>query len=356
METRLNPVSDFAAPPGRYLAEVIAEKGISQAKLAIRLGRPSQAVNEIIKGKKEITSGTALALESVLGVSARFWLGLEANFRIVKERLKEDGAISAEIKLARRYPVRDMVRLGWIAPARGMAPIVTELRCFFGVASLTRVELAEPAAFRRTRRRTASPYALAAWLRRGKISAAAVGTASFSKKNLMALIPRMRRMTGSTTPDFLSDLKRDLAATGVALAVVPCIRGTYASGAMHRIGPEKAVIQLSNRGKYGDMFWFSLFHEIGHVVLHKDGGVFIADQMDGDAKESAADRFARDRLLPPSVFGKFKAVGDFTARSVQRFAKETGVHPGVVVGRIQHEGLVRRFSLNELRIKYELAQ
>jgi HTH-type transcriptional regulator/antitoxin HigA len=249
-----------------------------------------------------------------------------------------------------------MVRLGWIAPAKGMSPIVTELRCFFGVASLTRVELAEPAAFRRTGRRTASPYALAAWLRRGKIVAAAVGTASFSKKNLMALIPRMRCMTNSTTPVFLNDLKRDLAATGVALTVVPCISGTYASGAMHRIGPEKAVIQLSNRGKYGDMFWFSLFHEIGHVLLHENAGVFIADRTEGDAKEIAADRFARDQLLPPTVFGKFVDAGDFTDRSVRRFARETGIHPGVVVGRLQHQKLVPQFRLNGLRVRYDFAQ
>jgi len=355
MEIKLNPVSDFAVPPGRYLAEVIAEKGISQAKLAVRLGRPPQAVNEIINGKKEITSGTALALESVLGVSARFWLNLDANYKIVQERLKEDETISEEIELARRYPLEDMVGMGWIPRSTENAHVVTELRRFFGVASLSRVQLAEPAAFRRARRRMASPYALAAWLRRGKIVAATVATNTFSKNGLSSLIPNIRRMTVSTTGGFITDLKRELAKVGVALAIVPCIRGTYASGATHRIGPGRVVVQLSNRGKYGDMFWFSLFHEIGHVLLHGNAGVFIADHMDRDAKESAADRFARDQLLPPSAFGIFAAVGEFTDRSVRRFARETGVHPGVVVGRLHHQKLVPLFRLNGLRIRYELA-
>ena len=88
--------SDLPIPPGEYLAEVIAVKGISQAELARRLGRPFQAVNEIIKGEKAITPATALQLERALDVPAHIWTGLESRYRLIKARLEEKKQIQKE--------------------------------------------------------------------------------------------------------------------------------------------------------------------------------------------------------------------------------------------------------------------
>jgi HTH-type transcriptional regulator/antitoxin HigA len=78
---------DVAIPPGEALAEEIEARGLSQAELARRMGRPVQAVNEIVRGKKAITAATALDLEDALGVSALFWLRLEAAYQLNRARL-----------------------------------------------------------------------------------------------------------------------------------------------------------------------------------------------------------------------------------------------------------------------------
>ncbi len=81
--------SDMAIPPGEVLEEELEARGMTQKELATRLGRPPQAVNEIIRGKKAITPETALGLETVLGVGADFWLNLEVSYKLTLARNRE---------------------------------------------------------------------------------------------------------------------------------------------------------------------------------------------------------------------------------------------------------------------------
>lgn len=85
MVTRTDAYPDVAIPPGEYLAEEIEARGITQKELAKRMGRPLNAINEIVNGKKAITAETALQLEDVMPeIPARFWLNLETDFRLTK--------------------------------------------------------------------------------------------------------------------------------------------------------------------------------------------------------------------------------------------------------------------------------
>src|SRR6266849_5898152 len=163
METRERIWPDIAIPPGELLAETLEALGMSQADLARRTGRPPQAINEIVQGKKEITPETALQFERVLGTPAHVWVGLEADYRFIKARLEEERCLEAEAGLAAEFPFREMAALGWVQSATKTADRVRELLRFFGVASLNHVQL--PAAVWRRAKVTASRHALAAWLR-----------------------------------------------------------------------------------------------------------------------------------------------------------------------------------------------
>ena len=172
MTTRTPRVySDLAIPPGETLAEELEERGMTQRELAARLGRPPQVVNEIINGKKAITPDTAIGLAKVLGIEAQFWINLEADYQMTLALLRDKEALAAQEQWLSEYPVREMIKRGWIEAGRDKASRLKALMAFFEVASIQPKVYQEAVGFRITEaaQRKVSTGALAAWLRRGEI-------------------------------------------------------------------------------------------------------------------------------------------------------------------------------------------
>jgi HTH-type transcriptional regulator/antitoxin HigA len=357
MATEKRAYSDLAIPPGEYLAEVLKAKGMTQADLARRIGRPVQAVNEIVKGQKAVTPDTAIQLERALDVPAHIWTGLESRFQLVKARLEDKKRIKQETALVPQTPYRELAGLKYVENTRDPALKVRELYRFYGVSSLTNVPDAGAygASYRCGRGREASNYALAAWIRCAELRAADLQTNVFDKKKLTKALSEIRALSLKPPEAFVPGLEEALARCGVAFILLPYFPRTYANGATFWIKPDKAVLLMSIRGRWEDIFWFSLFHEIGHLLLHGkktfiDGRHVPPELVD---KEKQADEFAADSLLPSRSFADFVRAGDFGEATVRRFATENGVPPGIVVGRLQHEGLLPYDSdLNRLRKQY----
>jgi HTH-type transcriptional regulator/antitoxin HigA len=348
--------SDLAIPPGDTLAETIEALGMSQTELARRAGRPVQAINEIIQGRKEITPETALEFERVLGVPAHVWVRLEADYRITKARRADQETLRAEIDLAKGCPYVEMQKLGWVPAAAGMLDRVRELLRFFGVASLHHVEAS--AHWRKSKALTPSEFALAAWLRQGETAARRIDTATFDARRLVDALSSVRSFTRERAEDFHGPLTKLLADHGVALVLVPHLRQTGAHGATRWVGG-KAVVQLSIRYRWADVFWFTLFHELGHVVRHGRKEVFINfPDHAKDEQEHEADDFASQHLIPHPLYRRFVAVRRpfFSTAAVSSFAAEVGVHPGIIVGRLQHDKHIPRSNLNRLRVRYQWAE
>jgi HTH-type transcriptional regulator/antitoxin HigA len=166
---------DLAIPPGEYLQEVIDDLSMSQTELAERMGRPVQAINEIIRGEKAITAETAIQLGDVTGVPSQLWNGLEAEYRLILAQQKEKQRMESETTLIGEFPYKEIAQLGGVKKTQTQTPIerVMELRRFFGVASLYNLETVDDyqPAFRQGRGNKASPYALIAWLRMAEITA-----------------------------------------------------------------------------------------------------------------------------------------------------------------------------------------
>ena len=344
---------NIAIPPGEFLAETLESLGLSQAELARRANRPPQAVNEIVQGVKEITPDTALQFERVLGVSAHVWTRLEADYRYVKARLEDQERLKHEVALANRYPYATMAAYGWVRRARDPVAKVQELLGFFGVASLRQVSRAEAAAFRRSANVTASREALAAWLRQGEREGQRIATAVFSADRLRETLRELRSLTMQGPEAFRPRLATFLADTGVAVVVIPELPRTGAHGATRWLRPDKALVQLSLRYRWADIFWFSLFHEIGHLLLHKRDNVFIEHDAGRGSQEREADQFAMNALIPPKEYRAFVESGDFRSKaSVSSFARQQGIAPSIVVGRLQHDGHVPHSHLNDLRLRF----
>ena len=335
MGTENRPWPNVAIPPGETLAEAIDELGISQAELARRAGRPVQAISEIIRGRKEITAETAIELERVVGVPAHVWVRLEADYRTTKAMFADKERLKEELPFARRCPYAEMAALGWLAPTRDSIERVRNLLGFFGIASLSNLSAA--AAWRKSEALTPDECALAAWLRKGELESQCMGLGEFDPDGLAAALPVFRGFTRETPAEFEPKLKRMLADLGVALVFVPHLRRTGAHGATRWIG-RRAVVQLSVRFSWADILWFTLFHELSHLLLHGRRGVFVNfdDKGHRSRAEQEADANARDVLIPRTLYSRFLSryghSGFISEHDVIEFTANIGVQPGIVVG------------------------
>jgi len=358
MATEERIFSDLPVPPGEMLTETLEALDLSQAELARRMDRPVQAINEIARGIKEITPETAIQLERVLGVPAHVWLGLETEYQHTKARLHDRKRLEAEAALTVNFPCEAMARLGWIPKTRDLVERAGHLLSFFGVGSLRVVREAEAAAFRVSRTREAQSGALAAWLRKGALQAQSIATKPFREERLRSILPELRRLTTQLPAVFEPGATEALASAGVALVFLPHLPKTHANGAARWLSPEKALIQLSLRGKWADIFWFTLFHEIGHLLLHGRRDVFIElEEGDKDSREDEADKFAGDILIPPDAFKAFtRSHPRASGADVSAFARSQGISDGIVVGRLQFEKVIRYSDLNGLRKRLDWAE
>lgn len=367
MATDTQLISDLPIPPGEYLQEVVDEMGVTQADLARRMGRPAQAINEIIKGEKAITPETALQLEQVVGVPAHIWTGLETKFQLVKARQQAQAQEEEEANSLKHwlqglsYPM--LAKFAGLAGATKPVEKVREIRGYLGLSSLNNLEGvgALRLAFRQSQMVSVSQLALALWLRRAELMAQATDTADFDRTKLLRCLPDIRAMTTQPPTIFGPVLHDQLAACGVAFFIQNSLPKTGVHGATFWPTLKKAVLVLTIRGAWADIFWFNLFHELGHLVLHGKNRTFLENnspEPDVRELELAADAFAADQLIPAIDFEAFigQASGRFSNAAVRTFAESIGIDPGIVVGRLQHQKLVQPQVLNGLRSQYTWAK
>jgi HTH-type transcriptional regulator / antitoxin HigA len=354
-----NIYSDLAIPPGEYLAEVIEELGMTKDELARRMNRPAPKLSAIFNGTKAITPDTALQLEKVVGVPAHIWTGLESEYRLTLARNQEAREIQQqqnETKLVTKYCYADLANLGFVKKTTRPINKVRELQHFFGVTSLKNIpNLKRHQVAFRTGAGNQSQEATSAWLRIGEFQAQRTEAPPFSQKALKHSIPKIRRMTNLLPGKFINSLKKILLECGIVFVLCPHLPKTYTSGATFWLGQNKAVVMLSNRGRWADMFWFSFFHEIGHLRLHGKQLVFLENDNGSelDKREQEANNFAANVLIPLKEYKEFLFDGLFQVDNITDFAKRIKVHPGIIVGRLQHDGLLKISWLNSIRTRYD---
>ena len=358
MTTEVNIVSNLPIPPGEYLAEVLGEFGMSKGELATRMGRPLTKLSAIFKGTKAVTPDTALQLERVIGVPAHIWTGLETDYRLAQARQREElraDQCKEESPLVTRFCYNELKKLNLVPIYTRLVDKVRALQDFFGVMSLNQV-LKLPryqVAFRHKALSESerSQEAVAAWLRVGETEARKADCSSFNASRLKESLSDLRAMTRKDPELFSAPLKNTLAQAGVALVACPHFPKTKAHGATFFLTPEKAVLMVTLRYKWSDIFWFSLFHEIGHILLHGTKAV-ILEGSENNNQEEAADEFARNCLIARKQWDSFMGSHQFDHRSITGFAKKVGIASGIVVGRLQHEECLEQHQGNELRKRY----
>ena len=346
---------DHAVPPGWVLQERLEVEGLSHAEFARRCGRSPKLISEIVAGKAPLEPETALQFEKVLGVDASLWLGIESDYRLHRAREAEDAAASATWIGA--FPVRELVKRGCFERPESDADAVSKLLAFFRVGSIdawtARYGRAN-VAYRHSPSFRSDEAALATWLRLGELDAELQDCAEYSESRFKHAIRDIRVLTREPIDEALRRTAGLCNGAGVALALVPPLPKTALSGAARWLSPRKAVIQLTARHKSDDHLWFSFFHEAAHIVLHGKKSIFVdGSGVDDTGIEAEANEWASNALIPNRAWERFVAASPRGGNAVRAFADEQGIAPGIVVGMLQHRGLLPWTHLNGLKIKLE---
>lgn len=352
---------DTVSPPGETLFDVLEERGMSQAELAERTGRPLKTINEIVKGKAAITPETAIQLERVLGIDAEFWNQREANYRAYLASEKEVESLTSHKNWLRQFPINEMKKRNWIPNCESITDQLICVLNFFGVASPEQWDAGwtqKRLAFKKAMNLQTKIGPTSVWLRKGEIEGERIDCEAFNKDLLLESLPKLRTLTGEADPTvFVPKLQQICASFGVAVVLIQPFEGVPVYGSSCWLNSEKALIQLSVRGRTSDLLWFTFFHELGHILKHSKKELFI--EMDSKSVEKTdeeieADEFASEALIPKSQFQEWANRGDFSQSSVVRFANLVGVCPSVVVGRLQFLKLISYSSpLRSLKRKYK---
>ena len=347
---------DVVTPPGDTLQDMLAALGMAKAELAARIGKTPKTINEIIKHGAPITPATAMELEKVFGTPASFWNNRERRFRESLARIAEKQLLKKEVNWLKTIPVREMIKAGWLEEFKDKAEQARAVLSFFGVASSRqwkKLWLSPEAAYRKSKVFAGKPESSSVWLRKGELEALNIDCMPYDRGKFRALLKDIRSLTRTAPNKFQRDTVSLCAQAGVAVVFVPPIKDAPVYGATRWLTPQKALIQLSLRGRFEDLLWFTFFHEAGHILLHGKKEVFIEGNDSQDHQEQEADKFASDFLIPSTAWQGL-ITGNYKSKDfVKTFAEKTGISPAIVVGRLQHEKLLPFSHMNGLRRRFE---
>lgn len=347
---------DWCSPPGDTIADILTQRRLSTGEFAVRIGLTSTEALDLIAGRFIITAELASRLSVVLGSTTTFWGNREAQYRADLARLASRQPAISDDQWLRELPLADMIRFGWIPKVSTTTEKIAACCRFFGVDSPStwRTRQQVVTAYRTSLAFKSQPGSVSAWLRQGEIASESIVCQPWNIDRFKEMLPALRALTRRReSADFISELQASCAKCGVAVIVVRAPKGCPASGATRFITPEKALLQLSFRYLSDDQFWFSFFHEAGHLVLHNKALLFLeGSDHSKTIEESEANDFAACILVPPEFRNEMLSL-PLQVKPIIRFAQRIGISPGIVAGQLQHFGRLKHYQLPGLKRRFE---
>jgi HTH-type transcriptional regulator/antitoxin HigA len=329
---------DYSFPPGETLRDRLNELNVSQTEFAARAGMSVKHANQIILGAAPITLSTAIILERITGIPASFWNRREADYREHRLRTSPRNLTDEDEQWLRSLPIKELQKRSRIPVEKDRARLYDAVLAFFGVAdrdAFQRIWRGPVASFRRSQTFASHPGSVVAWLRIAQLDSQSHAPEPYAASGFRKALREVRSLTAHGDPNDLVDICTNV---GVIVVFVPEVKGCRISGATWWANPSRPVIALSDRYKKDDYFWFTFFHEAAHILLHSKKETFVDDGSDNDMLEEEANKFARNFLIPPENAAHLRLLR--TDRDIVAFADTIGIAPGIVVGRLQHDGLL----------------
>lgn len=343
--------------PGEFIEEELKERGWSQRDLSYILGGDQQAVNRIISGKRGISPEMAKALAVAFDVHPEFFVNLQKAYELAVAK-EPDPAVSFRARVQSVYPLRDMIKRGWIENSDDPEILEAEFCQFFNARTVGDVpQLAH--APKKTRYEETPPQQIA-WLYRAKQMAEALPVKRYSEKKLRAMLSEFKEFLFD--PDDARNVPQMLEEVGVRFVVIEPLPGSKIDGVCFWLDAYSPVIGMSLRFDRIDNFWFVLRHEIEHVLRkHGRGDAAIDSEMEDQAfqsddlaeEERLANEAAANFLVPSEKMESFmvRMRPVYSNSRIVLFAKSLGIHPGFVVGQLQNRKEIPYSSYRKYLVK-----
>jgi HTH-type transcriptional regulator/antitoxin HigA len=346
-------------PPGEFLRDELDARGWNQTEFAEIIGREPRVVNELILGKRAITPETATELAAALGTSAQFWMNLESAYQLSKARPRPVERIAREAALRSHFPVREMVKRGWIQATKSYSNLEAAVCRHFQLATID-----DPIRFSHAARRNYTEELSSlqwAWIFRVNQLATALQIVRYSEAGLRMAVDKLEKLM--IEPEGVREVPRILAECGVRLIIVEPIPGSKIDGVCFWINDTEPVIGLSLKNDFIDRVWFNLWHEIKHVLEGEGKGDVLIDDFDAPPPDRESEReanfFAADQCVPVVAMKDFilRHSPMFSEKNMLGFSKIMRRHPGIVAGQIQKR--TERWDLfkkHQVRVRQILIQ
>ena len=333
--------------PGITLSEKLDELNMGPKEFAVRTGKPEKTVTAILKGESAITPDMAVLFENVLQIPARFWLQRQLQYDEAVARAKAAERVQQAVTWAKSFPVVKMIQLGWLPTVTSATERASAVLSFFGISTTTAwadYYLNERLKnnFRISLTHTKDPHAISTWLRRGELQAAELQAAVYQESTFRSVLLQIKQLMAAQPADFFTQLQALCLTAGVKVVHTPCLPKAPISGATRWVG-NHPIIQLSCRYKRNDIFWFTVFHEAGHIVLHGKKDVFLEmSELEEQNKqqESEANAFAVGWTLTEEQEQQVVNTSPLTVEAVTQFAQEFETHPAIIIGRLIRRGIL----------------
>ena len=349
---------DFIIHPGETLAEVIEDRDMSQRELAVRTGMTEKHISTVIHGQKGISASFAKKLEYALGIETSFWMNLQANYDRELLEFEEVNNIS-EDELGVLKNLKEVIEVWtswkWLDEEANPAATVLDLRKIFGISNLLNTsKISYAAAYRaQNKNKNVDPYVLFAWQRMCELLAKNIEIADeVDTEKLRQMIPDIKKVMFMRTNQIQKSLSAIFSECGIAFKIVPNFTGAPVQGFIKRTEDGTLILCMTLRQKFADIFWFTLFHEIAHILNGDTKQEFIDfDSVSGDM-EAKADSMASELLIDSKAYKLFVSSEGYKKSSeIERFAETQNVKGYIVEGRLMKDEIIPW----KARPKYEWA-
>ncbi len=346
--------------PGYYIADIIEDMGISQAEFATRMGTTAKTLSQLINGQANISNDLARKLTAMLGISVEVWQNLQNTYDRKLIEIQQIKDIDAQAELVRQIDYKYFVDVVGLPIARSINDKVVNLCKYFKIADL-RIMLQPDflVNFRSGSVCNSEKNIInsRAWIQTAMNISRNIETDSYNAEKLKGYLPEIRGMTVKKPEEFLPRMREIFAECGIAFVLLPHLKNSGVNGAVKWVTEDRVVLAMNNRGLDADKFWFSLFHEIKHVLQQKIKTIFVSstleEMIDINKKlEMEADKFATNYLISPADYKRLSPSRYTSDEDIIEFAKTIGIHPGIVAGRLQHEGIIAQNRCSKLKEKY----
>lgn len=330
--------------PKEVLIESLEDNNIGAKEFAVKTGKPEKTITAVLKGESAITPDMAVLFEQVLKIPVHFWLEAQKNYDEYKARINYQTKIEDAIDWASSFPYAKMAHFGWVPKTRRANEKVIHLFHFFNVASQKGFEdyyynQRTKVAFRISLKDQENAPAIASWLRQGEIQATKIKTKEYNVIRLKKILPELKKIMAKQPSNYFEELQRICLSAGIKIVYTPCLPKASIHGSTRWIN-NTPLIQLSGRYKRNDIFWFTLFHEIGHILLHGKKYISIENidvEGENQAFEKEADVFASNWLLTENQENEILNNRNISREDILTYSEKFETHPAIIIGRLQHK-------------------